>query len=385
MVVKRTGKNLQRVKASNRKAIIKTLREKECSGNELAKLLKLSPAGIQVLVDEMVAEGLVYKEDAEVVIRGRRPINIRINPHIGVVAIISLSTSTAYKVSICDFKANILSSCEQNCVENLPERLLLDIQRLVEETGFKLYGIAIETAGKVHKETGAFHYAPNMDKLVSVNFKELLEEHFHVGVVIKNKLIFSLFAERKYNTDVPLDNCLYIKGLGSALCIEGRIFEGGNGFAGELGLVNIDIYGALNEEDYYNPYRSNHYLSAYTALKTAVQYASKGEIKEDIRTEEIFRMYNEGIEFVKKPVRKFIRIFSLTVKNMLEFMDLNQLVIAGDLATLNDDGLSLISKYVNESAMDKLEVQVLRANPQYSSFMGAFEYAMDIAYATILK
>ena len=387
ITTKHTGKSLQELKKLNRSMIVRLLRKQEMSGRELSKVLKLSPAGIQSLIDEMVEEGLLIKQNAEKVVRGRRPINISINPTFGAVALINFSSADEMGICFCDFKGNKLYQVERQLDEDSDAlaMIIADIEAAVALTGKQLYAISIITSGKVHKDTGAFHYAPAMEHFQKINFKQELEAYFHVGVTIKTRTIFLLRSERKcqYNSDYR--NCMYIYDLGCALCIDGRIFEGDKGFAGELGVVNIDIYGSLNETHYYNPYRSNYFMSAFTGMVDAVHKNSNGELSNNITHREIFSLYNEGNAVVREPVETFLRICGKTIRNFVEFLDLRYVVVGGLIATLSDEALSLLSKFINESIHDILSVEVVRANSKCDCWDGAFEYAMDTAFSKILE
>ena len=386
VTTKHTGKNLQELRKSNKKAIVRLLRKKELSGKELADSLHLSPAGIQGLIDEMMADGLLLKRDAQTVVRGRRPINICINPNIGVVVYVTFGSSRGYEVRVCDFNAQVLESVQRGLSDGDDGVALLieDIKNAVSKTGAELFAIAFSTAGKVHKETGAYSFSPNMGKYVNVQFKSVLEDAFGVGVVVKNSIIYSLAAERKFHEGLNMQNGIYVKDLGCALCIEGRIFEGANGFAGELGIVSIDVYGATHEREYYNPYRSNYLMSMYAGLGEAIWKYSRGALPKNTSHTQAFQLYNEGSLLVKEPVEQFLRVYGVTLRNMVEFMDLEYVVVAGAMSELNDEGLAFLTQNINESIHDTLHVQVVRADPKCTEFKGAFEYAMDIAFNKIL-
>lgn len=386
LVTKHTGKNLQELRKSNKNAIVRLLRKKELSGKELADSLRLSPAGIQSLIDEMMADGLLLKRDAQTVVRGRRPINICINPNIGVIVYVTFGSSRGYEVRVCDFNAQVLETEKRSLSDEEDGVALLieDIKIAVEKTGLELYAIAFSTAGKVHKETGAYSFSPNMGKYVGVQFKAVLEEAFGVEVVVKNSIIYSLAAERKFHESLNMQNGIYVKDLGCALCIEGRIYEGANGFAGELGIVNIDAYGAAHEREYYNPYRSNYLMSMFAGLGEAIWKYSKGALPKNISHAQAFRLYNEGNLLVKETVEQFLRVYAITLRNMVEFMDMEHVVVAGCISVLGDEGLAFLAKNINESIHDTLRVQVVRADPNCTEFKGAFEYAMDIAFKKIL-
>lgn len=380
---KHTGKNLQQLRIDNKKNIIRLLRKGEFSGREISRTLELSPAGVQSLIDEMLEDGILIKKNATNVLRGRRSINIEINPEIGVVAVVKFETAEKYNIKVCDFHANVLfehtrkAETEQ---DDLLNYLIQDLEDLIKKSNKTLYSIAVSSSGKIEKETGAFHYAPSMGKYEKFNLKKLLEQHFQVGVVVKNKTIFLLRSERTGSKKIELQNGLYIHDLGCAICIDGRIFEGANGYAGEFGMLMMDTYGVMNEQGFYNPYRSNYFMAAYAGLEQAVSH----ELGQTLTKRDIFRMYNENNEKVRVSVEKFLHMYALVIRNLVGFMDLQQVVVGGTLAELNDEAFLLLSNYVNNGIMDTLNIQIIRANPQNNYFNGGFEYAMDIAYETLI-
>ena len=193
-------------------------------------------------------------------------------------------------------------------------------------------------------------------------------------------MIYLLHAERKLNASINLQNVLYVNGLGASLCIDGRIFEGVNGFVGELGMILTDTYGALNENDYWNPYRSNYFTSVYLGLPQAV----KNIIGTELTHEQIFEMYNNGAENVRLSVETFLHLFALVIRNIAGFMDLSHVIIGGPMAKLNDKAFALISTYINSGIIDKMDVQILRATAGRTDLKGAFEFAMDLSFEELL-
>lgn len=74
-----------------------------------------------------------------------------------------------------------------------------------------------------------------------------LHEHFGVPVYIDNDANLGALAEQRWGAGRDIDDLIYIKmayGIGAGYIIEGDIYRGARGLAGEIGHLPIDTHGA---------------------------------------------------------------------------------------------------------------------------------------------
>jgi glucokinase len=108
-----------------------------------------------------------------------------------------------------------------------------------EPRDFRQVGVGV--AGQCLGRTGVVLNAPNLGWR-DVPFGRLLEERLGVKVRITNDLSAAAWGERRFGAARGVDDAVLVfvgSGVGSGLILGGRLHEGDNGVAGELGHVKV--------------------------------------------------------------------------------------------------------------------------------------------------
>ncbi len=110
-----------------------------------------------------------------------------------------------------------------DCIEKV---FVVDVKRI----GVGIPGIA-DSSGKILD-------MPNVKKLVGVNVKKIIQKRFKIPVVIENDANCFALAEYKYGAGKHYRNVVAIifgTGIGAGLVLDGKLYRGSNGGAGEIG------------------------------------------------------------------------------------------------------------------------------------------------------
>lgn len=356
---KASGKNLIDLRKSNKKEILKLLcASGSLYGSDIARKINLSIGGTANITDEMVAAGLLEKNNAERVVRGRRPYMLRINAQVGVVAAVIVNKKIT--LSISDFAGKELYSADLS-YEKLTADVFYSVIELLKnylsESGKRLYAVSVGVGGKINKYTGEFIYAPSVQNSIDVNLKKMFGETFSVPVRINTNVVFEMIAEKRYNSEVDIYNTLYVDDLGCSMFISGELFTGHHGFSGELGLLDIDVYGETLAK--YNKgldeYRAHYFMSPYIGM-----FAD-----ENSDSESAAEAYRRGDAETVKKFNGFFDIYSRTLRNIVEFMDFGNVIIHGNIASFGKDAIQYIENELVDSKFGRLDVKV------YPSALGA--------------
>lgn len=124
-------------------------------------------------------------------------------------------------------------------VAALKKHLYLNVEK--EGNNYDIKGIGVG-APNGNYYTGSIEYAPNLPWKGVIHFTEILEKHFQSPSVLTNDANAAALGEMIFGDAKDMRNFLMITlgtGLGSGLVVNGDLVYGHDGFAGELGHVNI--------------------------------------------------------------------------------------------------------------------------------------------------
>ena len=119
-------------------------------------------------------------------------------------------------------------------IENLIEDLLNDSNENIECVGVTVPGLA-------DKEKGILVYAP-YSGIRNFEIGNILRKKLRIPVFIENDANACAYAEMMYGACKEVDNFIWVtvsNGVGGALVINGEIYEGVSGGAGEIGHINV--------------------------------------------------------------------------------------------------------------------------------------------------
>lgn len=160
---------------------------------------------------------------------------------------------------LMDLKGNIITKTQivrpRPSVKEITECLLeiiREILRRSKEYTSKIRGIGIGVAGLVNKKDGSIHWPQKVDNYytyasVDIPLLNLIEEEFHLPVLVENDATSACFGEYWLNFKGEFKNVIYMfSGVGCGIVINGQAYTGSKGYAGEVSIYNY------KEEDSFN-------------------------------------------------------------------------------------------------------------------------------------
>lgn len=121
---------------------------------------------------------------------------------------------------------------------------LVDASHKILET--KPEAIGISCGGPLDSESGVILSPPNLPGWDNVRVKEYMENHYGVSARLQNDANACALAEWKFGAGKGTKNMIFLTfgtGLGAGLILDGRLYSGTNGNAGEVGHIRLDKRG----------------------------------------------------------------------------------------------------------------------------------------------
>ncbi|WP_125115563.1 ROK family protein [Agathobaculum sp. Marseille-P7918] len=105
-------------------------------------------------------------------------------------------------------------------------------------------GVAISTAGMVDHKTGAILYAnENIPEYTGRNLKLAVQNRFNLPCAVENDVNCAALGETAYGAGRGADSVLCVTvgtGIGGAIILDGAVWHGHSGSAGEIGYMPIN-------------------------------------------------------------------------------------------------------------------------------------------------
>ncbi len=246
----------QHVKNLNKHVIIDMIRFAPggVTRAELARQMGLTRAAVSVTINDLVACGLV--RDAEILHTvGHKPIMLEINPGYGFVVGIDMG-ATHVTLILTDFSGREIKVLDapfsigdgpNNCLGLLDHHF----KTLLENTGLALGQIAaigVGVPGPVVEQAGMVSGPPIMPGWDGFPIREYLQQLWNCPVILGNDADLGALGEWAFGVARNERDVAYLKvgtGIGCGLLINGQIYSGVTGSAGEIGHITIDENGPV--------------------------------------------------------------------------------------------------------------------------------------------
>ena len=249
--------------------------------------------------------------------------------------------------------------------------MIKDILILKEFRDIPLRNIILSLPGLIDKKTGELQVSPQFDQEIFKNKNSLLqlfEENFKCPVYLENdsklmtlgEIATQVFKERKNGAVIYID-----EGVGSGIVIGNKLFYGSRGFAGEIGLIDLN----------------GKPLDEYISLRS-LSLKAKEILNRQINNAELIELYKNNIE-IKKVVLESAKYLAFGLKQLINVLDLDYFILNGRVKEFGKEYIDIVNNEIKKSNDNAITVySVLDENP---IIVGAKEIGSDYVLTMALK
>jgi glucokinase-like ROK family protein len=248
---------VQNVKHINKHAILDLIRFTPggISRVEISRRIDLTRAAVTAIVNDLLATGAIREAERLNVRSGRPPIVLEVNPERGHVVGVDFG-ATHLSVLVADISARILEEVELEInIQDGPEACLAEadrqVRKAVAKAGLELkdiLAVGIGVPGPIVSEAGMVVSPPLMPGWDRYPIRDTLEKNWGCPVSVNNDAELGALGEWAFGAGRGEHNLAYIKvgtGIGAGLLLEGQIYRGVTGSAGEIGHLTMDENGPM--------------------------------------------------------------------------------------------------------------------------------------------
>jgi glucokinase len=206
----------------------------------------------------------------------------------------------------------------------------------------KLRAAGAGCAGFVDPARGVLVSCPNIPFIRDVPISKRLADATGCPVVLGNDVQLGLYGEHALGAAAGHRNVIGLflgTGIGGAVIIDGKLYQGTSGHAGEIGHYLLDALGPFTGSQRYgllDDILSRHAIAAQAAAMAAKQWAphlfkAVGADLLEIRAGDIARSIKAGDDKIEELVRSRSRILGIVLSNLVNFLSPDLVVLGGGL------------------------------------------------------
>jgi glucokinase-like ROK family protein len=225
---------------------------------ELARQADLSPASITAIVQRLMLKGLVVESEPTRSHLGRRPVPLEVRKDAAYLVGVDLG-SFYLRIVITDINGNVLHNLQtrtemQQGRERVLEKTFQSIRQVMEHSGVPvtaMKGIGIAHSGVIDSDAGLVLSYPRPGQMAewkNVPLREIFHTQFQVPCLLEDSVRATTTAEKCFGLGRDLNDFLYIDvgmGIGAGIFLDGKLYRGAGGRAGEFGHITVDENGPL--------------------------------------------------------------------------------------------------------------------------------------------
>jgi len=133
--------------------------------------------------------------------------------------------------------------------ESVIKRILSAIDHLLSLRNLdppQLDSISIAAAGAIDFDRGVITLSPNLPGWYDIPFRDIVKEKYGVNTFLINDANAAALGEHHLGVGKGIDNLVFLivgTGIGGGIIINGKLYQGPSGSAGEIGHTTIDVNG----------------------------------------------------------------------------------------------------------------------------------------------
>ena len=358
-----TGLTQKNVQEHNLSTILRGIYETGLSSRvEIADKVGLDQATVTRAVQKLVEKGIVFesilsKQEGQ---RGRRSIGLQLSTNLYRFVIVRLQR-LSFKVALIDLTGNILEETEHaidalqkpvhifDMIVQETEKIFADCSEAILGMGLTLPGPYLEQSERILLMTGG----PDWQEFDLVH---RLREHFS-NIPLYSKHDAKAAALSVWKTQGVLEDSkvmLYLSaglGIGAGLVINGEVFRGSQGIAGEIGHTSIKKDGP---QCYCGNYGClENYCSRLTLFRN-LKANSRHSLPSPFNIDDVVQAYQIGDKEVVKEVNQMANYLAQGLINLINLVNPDMIVLGDEYSRFGEPFLKTISEKVKECLLKNI-------------------------------
>ena len=368
---------------------------KEITRAEIIRLSGLSAPTVTRIVESLVQLNLIQSEGLGSSIGGRPP------------QLINFKSKENYVIGI-DLGATFIRSALSNLDGefifeiHVPTNLKKGFDGVMDQVGglieklseratqksLPLWGIGIAVCGMVNKNTGIVEYSPIFG-WKNVNIQEALSKHTSLKIALGNVTHLIALGELLYGVGKDYRNFICVNlgyGIGSGIIIDGKLFGGADGIAGEVGHIVMDRHN--NRKGLEGVSGTLEALASGYGIADVARELAKSDSAsvlyslddEDIDARKVFEAAKNGDRLAGEIICNVAGYLSVSIDILIKLFNTECIVLSGGLVQNGDLLINKIREQVTNYALSGVSrtVPIVQSGfGENAALMGSFSLILE--------
>ncbi len=221
---------------------------------QLTKEIHTSVPSVTALLEELMTERWIIEIGPAEAQFGRKPILYTLNPKQRYTIILDIAIHGS-KAAIINLQNQVVFEQDIHfCLEDSPailDKICTSIDTILLKSDIQLQeiiGIGISMPGLINPNDG-YNYTYRNINPENQSLVEWLKNNFSIPFYLINDTQATIIGENQFGLSKGMQNVLSVNmdwgGVGLGIVLNGKVFQGSNGFAGELGHIQVKENGEL--------------------------------------------------------------------------------------------------------------------------------------------
>ncbi len=237
----------------------------------------------------------------------------------------------------------------------------------------QLDSISIAAAGAIDIEKGLVTLSPNLPDWRDIPLRDMVGEKYGVNTFLINDASAAALGEHHFGAGKGVSNLIMVTvgtGIGGGIIINGKLYSGPSGSAGEIGHMTIDVNGPKCSCG--NIGCLERLVSGTAVAEEAIRRLSQGEKSslteigggkiKSITAEKVSLAAQNGDSLAMEVISKAATYLGIGLVNLVNIFNPEMIIIGGGLAKVGDLLLEPARRVVRERAF-QLSARLVRIVP----------------------
>ena len=309
----------------------------QVSRAEIARRSGLSQPTVCAAVDGLVSLGLLTTAGEGCSTGGRPPMMLKLNADSQYAVGVDLG-GTNLRVGIADLTGKILFHRERPSPGKLGihgdaavQAIADAVRETIGDSGQRwssIGGIGLGAPGVTDPELGIVSIAPAFG-WNNTPVAEMLRDEFSVPVRVDNDVNAAAMAELHYGCGLELSSFVFVSigtGIGAGIVIDGRVYRGSSGAAGEIGYMVIDPAWPGSGICDFGCFETLAASGATTAMAVSALE------RDDATAEELFAAARNGDNRAIESVKQIANVIAASFASIAALLDPGAIVFGGGIS-----------------------------------------------------